>query len=157
MGGHYRHSQADAGSLKTNARTPKYLQTDFNLGHSFGISKTNEAMRMAFEFTVLNLFNQHSVLAIQEDPLAGGTSTTSIKPKTATGDVDWVSLTTGWDPIKAANGTACTSGPTCVIGKGATTPTAYGITTKQVVANRYLQPFLFQNARTMRLAVRFVF
>ena len=124
--------------IKTNARTPHYLQTDFNLGHSFGISKTNEAMRMGFEFTVLNLFNQHSVLAVQEDPLAGPTSTTSIKPRTPTGGVDWIALTTGWDPIKGANG-------------------AFNVPAKQVLANRYLQPFLFQNARTMRLAVRFVF
>jgi len=127
--------------VKTNARTPIYSQTDFNFGHSFRVSKNNEAMRLGFEWNVLNLFNQDSILAIQVDPLAGPTSTTSIKPKTTPGGtiVDFQTLMTGWDPIKGANATA------------------YNVPGTQVLANRYLQPFLFQNRRTMRMAIRFTF
>jgi outer membrane receptor protein involved in Fe transport len=125
--------------VQTNARTPLFSQTDFNFGHSFHVSKSNEAMRLGFEWNVLNLFNQDSILAINPDPLAGSTTTTSIKPRTASGAVDFMTLMTGWDPIKGANGTA------------------YNVPGTQVLANRYLQPFLFQNRRAMRMAVRFTF
>jgi hypothetical protein len=124
---------------KIDARTPIYPETDVNIGHSFRVSKSNEALRLGIEWTVLNLFNHQAVLAINPDPLAGSTTTTSIKPKTfPKGPVDFLTLMTGWDPIKGANG-------------------AYNVPGKQVFANRYLQPYLFQNARTMRMAVRFTF
>ena len=42
-------------------RTPWYTQTDLNVAHSFKVNKNNEHQVLAFNATLTNLFNQHSV------------------------------------------------------------------------------------------------
>jgi len=44
-------------------RTPWYTQTNLNLSHSFRVNKNNEAQRLSFSATGINLLNQHSVVA----------------------------------------------------------------------------------------------
>ena len=48
-----------------------YSQTDFNFGHEIKVSKTREAMRLKFEWNVLNLLDQGSVLQYQPNPTVG--------------------------------------------------------------------------------------
>src|SRR5260370_3660915 len=59
-------------SVEHNARMPLYTQTDLNLGHSFKVSKTNEAMRLGFEVNAANILNQHAILAVSPNPFGRG-------------------------------------------------------------------------------------
>lgn len=44
-------------------RTPWYTQTDLNLSHMFKVNKNNENQQLTFSANVINLLNQHSVVA----------------------------------------------------------------------------------------------
>ncbi len=120
-------------SVEHGARMPFYTQTDFNLGHSFKVSKTNEAMRLAFEWTATNVFNQHAVLSYYPNPLGLGTQWLAFGDSSSFG-TDVKKALTGYDfaAQAAAEG-------------GLVTNSRYGL------------PFLFQNSRTMRLGIRFTF
>jgi len=120
-------------SVTVGARTPKYLETDFNFSHTFGVSKTNEAMKLRFEWNVLNLFNNASILSYEPNPFAQGNEWL---PFTSTANVagyDFQTALTGYDPIATANS------------QGLTLNSRYGL------------PFLYQNRRTMRMTLRFTF
>ena len=125
-------------SIVHDARTPMFSQTDFNFGHEIKVSKSHEAMRIGFEWNVQDLFNQASVLSINPIPIGGGNFVSIPTTSNPTG-IDFHTLTTGWDPIKAANAQA------------------YGITSPLTLNARYGQPFLFQTRRTMRMKVKFTF
>jgi Carboxypeptidase regulatory-like domain/TonB-dependent Receptor Plug Domain len=119
---------------QSDARMPVYTQTDFNLGHSFGVSKTREAMRLGFEFNVLNLLNQHAVLAVNPNPFGRNNEWLSFKTAGNALGTDVNKFLTGYD----------------LAGES----TAQG---GMVVNSRYGLPFLFQNSRSVRLGVRFTF
>ena len=121
------------GSVEHNARMPLYTQTDFNLGHSFKVSKSNEAMRLGFELNASNLFNQHAVLSVYPNPLGRGTEWLSFSDSSPLG-TNVLKFLTGYNPVTEFNNQG-----------GMVANTRYGL------------PFLFQNSRTMRLAVRFTF
>jgi hypothetical protein len=123
------------------ARMPVYSQTDFNLGHSFRVSKTNEAMRLGFEWNILNVFNQGSVLAVSPTPWANPANNVVVTPRTTanTLGVDFLSMMNGWDPIRAANAQG------------------FGVTSPLIFSNQYGVPYLFQNRRSMRMAIKFTF
>ncbi len=126
------------GAVDSGARMPVLTQSDFNFHHSLKVSKSNEALRLAFEATFLNLFNQGTVLSVFPSPLAAS----FLKPtSTDPYGVNYSILLGGYDPFAAANATA----------PGFTTNTPL------TVSNRYGLPFLFQTRRTIRLAVRFSF
>jgi hypothetical protein len=126
------------GAVDPGARMPVLTQSDFNFHHSLKVSKSNEALRLAFEATILNLFNQGTVLSVSPSPLAAS----FLKPTAANvSGVNWPIVMGGFDPFAAANATA----------PGFTTSTPL------TVSNRYGLPFLFQTRRTIRLAVRFSF
>ncbi|HXH66048.1 MAG TPA: TonB-dependent receptor, partial [Candidatus Limnocylindrales bacterium] len=127
------------GAIHHDARTPIYSQTDLNLAHELKVSKTNEAMRLRFEWNVLNLFNQDSVLQYQPNPTLGGQNITIKDPTNQTG-IDFKTMMTGWDPIAAANANG-----------------VYNVGAPLTLANRYGKPFLFQTRRTMRMGIRFTF
>jgi len=112
---------------------PMYTQTDFNISHSFKVSKKNEAMRLGFEWNASNLLNQHAVLSYYPNPLGLGTQWLSFSDSSDLG-TDVKKFLTGYDV--AAEATA-----------------AGGLVTN----SRYGLPFLRQNARTMRLGIRFTF
>jgi len=112
---------------------PFLTQTDVNLGHSFKVSKTNEALRMAFEVSAINLLNQHAMLSVSPNPFAQGNQYLTFTDSSPLG-TDVKKFLTGYDVAAEA--------------------TAQGGMIKN---SRYGVPFLFQNARTLRLGVRFIF
>jgi len=97
------------------------------------VSKANEAMRLAFEFSAINLLNQHAVLSVNPNPLGRGNQYLKFTDNSALG-TDVKKFLTGYDVAAEA--------------------TAQG---GLITNSRYGLPFLFQNARTMRLGVRFIF
>jgi outer membrane receptor protein involved in Fe transport len=120
-------------SVEHGARMPLYTQTDFNFGHSFHVSKTNEAMRLGFEFNVSNLLNQRAVLSYNPTPLAQGNEFIQ--------SFTMLQSLTGYDPIATANAEA----------HDPVSPK------NRVLNSQYGKPFIFQGGRTMRMAVRFTF
>jgi hypothetical protein len=121
------------GSLTMGARMPKYLETDFNFGHQFSVSKTNEAMKLGFEWNVLNLFNNDSVLAVNPNPFAQANEWLAFDSTANWAGYDFLTALTGYDPVARANAQTRT------------------------LNSQYGLPFLFQNRRTMRMAIRFTF
>jgi hypothetical protein len=119
--------------VEKDARMPLYTQTDFSLIHAFKVSKTNEAMRLAFEFNALNILNQHAIMSYTPNPFGRNNQwlgfTTTANPL----GTDVQKFMTGYDVAAEA--------------------TAEGL----VQNSRYGLPFLFQSARTLRLGVRFTF
>jgi len=126
------------GAIHRNARTPFYSQTDLNFGHELKVSKAHENQRLRFEWNVLNLLNQASVLQYQPNPTVGNQDITLLDPTNPTG-IDFKTLMTGWDPFAASNATK------------------YSVGAPLTLASRYGKPFLFQTRRTMRMAVKFTF
>jgi hypothetical protein len=116
-----------------NARMPLLTQTDFNFGHAFKVSKTNEALRLAFEFDAQNILNQHAVLSVNPNPFGRGNEWLQFADSSPLG-TNVKKFLTGYDVAAEA--------------------TAQG---GMVRNSRYGLPFLFQNARTLRLGVRFIF
>ena len=86
------------GSVDTNARMPLYTQTDVNLGHSFHVSKTNEAMKLGFELNVSNILNQRAILSYNPNPLAQGNEFLTTP--------SYQTFLTGYDPLAFANAEA---------------------------------------------------
>jgi hypothetical protein len=121
------------------ARTDALFQTDFTLRQSFHVSKDHENRLLTFESDIFNLLNQHSVLAVQEIPFAGGGLINPTRASRFTGDpnTDWAKVMTGYDYVAAANG--ANGNP------------------KLTLASRYGLPTVFQTARNMRLALKFTF
>jgi len=124
-------------SVTHNKRSPMFTQADLTLSHEVKVSKTNEAMRLGFTANVSNLFNQRAVLVLQNNPLAGG-STTPLDPTTLSG-FDFHSMITGWNYIAVAN-----------------TP-FNADANPQTLSARYGKPILFQGARAIRLQLKFTF
>jgi hypothetical protein len=127
-----------------NARTPAFLQTDFVLTHRFNLSKSHENYALAFEGNVFNLFNQHSAVAYNENVNgSGGQLVSPTRASRFNGDpqIDWGSLMKGYNYVDALNG------------KGAFA----GRQAPMTLAGRYGLPTVFQTARQIRLAVRFIF
>jgi len=120
-------------NVEHNARMPLYTQTDLNLGHSFKVSKTNEAMRLGFEVNAANILNQHAILAVSPNPFGRGNEWLAFSDSSALG-TNVQKFLTGYDVAAEAN--------------------AQG---GMVRNSRYNTPILLQNARTLRLAVRFTF
>jgi len=122
--------------VEHDARMPLYTQTDFSFGHAFRVSKSNEAMKLAFEFNALNLLNQHAIMSYTPNPFGRNNQWLSFKvPKTVNPlGTDVQKFLTGYNLAAEA--------------------TAQG---GMVRNSRYGLPFLFQNSRTLRLGVRFVF
>ena len=136
-----RSSNGDisAGNVVHDARTDPLIQTDFNLRHEIVVK---EGQRLAFEATFLNLFNQRATEAYYEFAIP----TNLISPTRASrfsGDpqVDWGRVMNGYNYIDALNGTGAFA----------------GVQSKLTLASRYGMPNLFQQARNLRLAVRFTF
>jgi len=121
------------GSVDHNARMPWFTQTDLNLGHSFKVSKANEAMRLGFEFNAANLLNQHAVLSVSPTPFGRGNEWFSFSDKSALG-TDVKKFLSGYNLATEANAQG-------------------GL----ILNSRYGQPILLQNARTLRLGVKFTF
>jgi hypothetical protein len=122
----------------TGARTPAYLQTDFNLKQDFHVSKEHENRVLSLEADAFNLLNQHAAVAFNENPLNGGGNVISNKVATiptipADPGIGWKTLMTGYDYVAEINKEGLPMNP------------------------RYALPQVFQAARSFRLAARFTF
>ncbi|HXB73675.1 MAG TPA: TonB-dependent receptor [Candidatus Acidoferrales bacterium] len=128
-----------SGGVVNDARTDPLIQTDFNLRHEVLVK---EGMRIAFEATFLNLFNQRATEAVYEFAIPTNLiSPTRVSRFSGDPGVDWGKVMNGYNYIDALNGTGAFA----------------GVQSKLTLASRYGMPNLFQQARNLRLAVRFTF
>jgi hypothetical protein len=135
------------GNVINDARTDPLIQTDFNLRHDIMVK---EGQRLSFEATFLNLLNQRASTADYEFMIP----TNEVYPNRVSrfsGDpgVDWGKVMLGYNYIDALNATGAFGGNL----PGTSTP----IQAKLTLASRYGLPQLFQQARNLRLAIRFTF
>ncbi len=124
--------------VQHDARMPFYTQTDLSLIHAFKVSKSNEAMRLAFEFNALNLFNQHAIMAYNPNPFGRNNQWLTFGSNANALGTDVQKFLTGYDVAAEANAQS--------------TPKQ-----EMLLNSRYGLPFLYQSARTLRLGVRFTF
>jgi hypothetical protein len=140
-------------SIEHDKRTPVFTQTDFSVQHQFHVSKTHETMMLGFEVSAYNLLNQHAVTSLHDTPFASSQISTPRVNGANTGTTNWHGLLDrGWDYI----GTANLISPACAANPSTSTCTSGGAGFK-ALSNQYGQPQLWQDARTLRLAVRFLF
>jgi len=137
------------GDVVKDARTDPLVQTDLNLRHEIPFQ---EKYRLSFEANLTNLFNQRATAAVYEF----GIPTNTIAPRRASrfpGDpaYDWGKVMNGYNYIDALNGTGAFAGTVNNVAKGTV------IQPPTTLASRYGMPSLFQQARTIRLQVRFTF
>ncbi len=138
------------GSVESNKRTPALFQTDVNLTHEIPMSKARENSRLIFEANIFNLFNQRAETVYYEFAIP----TNLINPARANrmqGDlgVDFGKVMNGYNYIDALNGTGTFAGNV----PGTTTKIQAPLT----LASRYGLASGFQNARSLRLTVRYSF
>ena len=129
------------------ARTPAYFQTDLVVTHQFNLSKSHENYKLEFSGNVYNLLNQHSALAINENANAsGGQLISPTRASRFNGDpqLDWAAVMAPFNYVDALNHTGAFASP---VETG----------TPMTLTNRYGLPTVFQTARRLRLAVRFIF
>jgi len=130
-----------------DARTPAYLQTDFQITHEFGVSKAHENLRLRFEAYAYNILNQHSAVAFNENANASTSQLISpIRASRFSGDpqVDWNKIMTSYNYLDALNHSGTFAAP---VETG----------TPMTLASRYGLPTVFQQARQFRLTARFIF
>jgi len=130
------------GDVVNDARSDPLIQTDFNFRHELAPSKTREQMRLAFEATLTNLFNQRASTSYYEFAMPSN----YISPSRAArfpGDIglDWAKVMTPYNYIDGLNGTGAFA----------------KVQSPLAVASRYGMPNGFQTARSIRLAMRFTF
>ena len=135
------------GDVVKNSITDPFLQTDVSVRHELRVS---EGKRVGFEINATNLFNQRAAVSYYQFAIP----TNLINPARASrfpGDlgVDWAKVMSPYNYVDALNGTGAFAGN--VPG------TSTRIQSPLTVANRYGMPNVFQNARSIRLAVRFMF
>jgi hypothetical protein len=149
-GNFVQFSRAANGDFVVNnvvkgARTDNFIQSDVTIRHELAV---REGMRLAFEMNVTNLFNHRAAVGFNE--IGVGSTAQLISPTRAarfSGDpgVDWVKVMTGYSYVDALNSKGAFA--------GSLTSTPGGLT----LASRYGLPQVYQDARTVRLAMRFTF
>lgn len=133
------------GNVKTGARTDPFYQTDITVNHDIHVK---EGQTLGLELNVTNLFNHRSPTAHYQFAIP----TNLINPARAarfSGDleVDFGKVMNGYNYVDALNGTGAFAGN--VAGTRIQTPLT--------VASRYGLPDVFQNARQLRVVVRYTF
>ncbi len=128
------------GNVIMGARTPNYVQSDLSIHHEI---RTSENTKLAFEVNALNVLNQHAVTAVNEIAVAGSGLISPTRASRFSGDplVDWNKIMTAYNYMDALNGTG----------------TFAGVQSKLTLASRYGLPQLYQQARNIRLSIRFTF
>lgn len=127
------------GDVVNNARSDPYFQTDFSVHHDIPVG---EGKRVSFEGNFSNLFNHRAEVAYYQFGIPTNLINPS-RPNRFQGDlgVDFGKVMNGYNYVDALNGTGAFA--------GVQSPLTY--------ASRYGMPNIFQNARTIRLAMRFTF
>ena len=110
-------------------RTPWYIQSDASFRQEFKINKTNEAQVLTFEANVLNLFNQHSATGYYSQ-LDSAFSQSFLSPSATFPDYSALEHPYDWKAL---------------------------VSTPLIANSQYGKPFIWQNPRSLRLAVRFTF
>ncbi len=131
-------------SISKGRRTPWLSSSDVSFTHELRVSKSNEALRLAFGLNVFNLFNQHAPITLYNSPLAGGFTT----PTGGAIGWDYLSL------INSFNYQALMNDKTTASGVYAG-PNTNG--KPNTLASRYGAPVFYQGARALRLQVKFTF
>lgn len=147
--GNWVNSTVDATGITTLGnvyarRTPWYTQTDMNLAHTFKVNKNNEHQQLSFSANVLNLLNQHSVIAYWEGLNSQYVPNSFGQYQIFDGAAFYQQFETGYNPQALINAQAaqCPALP-----KGYTCP---------VVQNSaYGAPNQWQLSRNLRLAAKF--
>jgi hypothetical protein len=129
----------------SSRRTPWYTQTDFNLSHSIKVNKNNEAQVLTFNATVVNLWNQHSVVSYWQGLNSDyyGSALFQYGLFAPGGAAYYKQVETGYNPQAVINSqqTSCALGPNCPV----------------TMNSQYGQPNQWQFSRNMRLGVTFTF
>src|SRR5688572_10754065 len=115
-------------------RSPVYSQTDLSITHRYRFGGENR-FTMAFDFNVLNLFDQATVTGIY----------TTMNPSTA--PVNAAAL--GLSQVNYANGLTGGTLLPQILARIASQPDRSDV--------RYKQPFLYQSPRSIRFGMRFLF
>lgn len=133
-------------------RTPWFTQSDINLGHRI---KINEHQSIGFEASAFNVLNQRAITAYY-----GGFNSVNFQTPVipgvpgvgtnlfSSGALLYKTLETGYDPNAWFGGAVLP--PTCAPVKACTIPPV-------IKSSWYGQPFLYQNARTIRFNLRYTF
>ncbi len=127
----------------TDARTPRFTQSDISAYQDFHVSKTNERLVARVGADCFNCFNQHSVTIINQNMIrtsginpatcgTAGTNCTAIGAANAGFDYGAV-MSKGYDYIGLAN------------------------SQNRTLSSLYGQPQAWQSPRTLRFQVRFTF
>jgi hypothetical protein len=124
-------------------RTPWFTQSDINLGHRI---KVGEGKAIAFEVSAFNVLNQRAVTAYYEGinsvnfatPLVPGLTAPGVPVSIFGGAAAYQVLESGYNPQTWINGNG-----------GAVPPV--------IKSSWYGQPFLHQNARSIRFNLRYTF
>ena len=118
-------------------RTPWFTQSDINLGHRIKIS---EHQSIAFEANAFNVLNQRAITAYY-----GGFNSVNFQTPLQPGGVSifggaaaYQVLESPYDPQTWVNGNG-------------------GLATQLIKSSQYAKPVLFQNARSIRFALRYTF
>jgi hypothetical protein len=128
--------------VEHNVRTAPFFQTDFTLRHEIPVSKDHENMKLAFEGNILNLFNSHSAVGYYEFAIPTGLiSPTRASRFSGDPQVDWGKVMNGYDYIAALNASGAFA----------------GVQAKRTFASRYGLPQIFEQARNIRLGIKFTF
>jgi len=127
------------GDVVKDARTDPFINTDLSFHH---IIPVHEGQRLDIEANFSNIFNQRASTVYYQFAIP----TNLVSPTRASrfsGDpqVDWGKVMNGFNYIDALNGTGAFA----------------GVQAKLTLASRYGMPMGFQNARNIRLALRFIF
>lgn len=117
-------------------RTPWYTQTDFNLAHA--VKLKGEHQELSFSATILNLFNQHSIVNYYQafNSIAGASSI--LRNSIFGGAPSYQVVEGGYTPQTAVNANL-------------------GNSHNFIVNSQYGQPNLWQLSRNIRLGATFTF
>jgi hypothetical protein len=143
-------------SISKGKRTPWLVQSDLSVTHEVKVSKSNEALRLGVTLNVFNVFNQRAPITLYNSPLAAGYTT----PTAASGSVlswDYLSLMNNFNYMAIMNDKTTK----VVTDSSGNTQTVYGGPntngSPNTLSNRYGHPVFYQDARAMRLQIKFTF
>ncbi|MFI5058499.1 MAG: carboxypeptidase regulatory-like domain-containing protein [Candidatus Acidiferrales bacterium] len=119
-------------------RTPWFTQSDFNIGHRI---KVGEHQSIGFEASAFNLLNQRSVTAFYQGMNSVNFQTPLVPAAglgLSSGAALYQTLESGYNPQTWINGNG-------------------GAVSRVIKSSWYGQPFLYQNARSIRFTMRYTF
>jgi outer membrane receptor protein involved in Fe transport len=127
------------GDVVRDARTDPFFQSDIVVLHDIPV---REGKKLTLELNVVNLFNHRAGTAFYQFAIPTGLINPS-RPSRFSGDlnVDFGKVMNGYNYIDGLNATGAFA----------------GVQAQRTLASRYGLPQVFQNARTLRVAMRFTF